>query len=272
MSVAAGYCGHMQTRIYGETSPILELVLNPGELVHSWCANAAWMTESVEIAPPQKQTDKSWLGKLFSRRPSAEDVNTLVTFRAGRDPGMVAFAPRLPGEIVTVDVRPDPATTYLCAADSLMCVEEGVIASPLPTGDHPALGSGMYGRGFALLSLTGVGRAWIGLGGTVVSYDLRPDEIVRVHPGHLGMAQATVTIAAADLPDMTTPTFPDGIRFIELAGPGRVWLMSCGVGPVAEAIDDFSAPIDVPGTAVHQPATGRGAIREALFPRPGKPR
>jgi uncharacterized protein (AIM24 family) len=252
----------MQDRIYGDATPVLEVVLNPGESVISWAADAAWMTQSIVMEPLDDQPERSWLGRVFRGGRDAK-AETLVTFSANQSPGMVAFCCRLPGDIVALDIFPEnDATTFVCAADVLMCVQEGVIVSRVV--GLGALGSGLYGQGFSLLRLQGVGRAWVGLGGEVVAYDLRPDEIMRVHPGHFCMAQDTVAINVVDTPNVRTPSFPDGARFIELQGPGRVWMSSLGVGPLAEAIDDFSVPVEITGEA--QPATGRRAIREVLLP------
>jgi uncharacterized protein (AIM24 family) len=252
----------MQDRIYGEATPVLELVLNPGESVISWAADAAWMTESIVMAPLGEEQERSWLSRMFRGRLDGK-AETLVTFSANQVPGMVAFCCRLPGDIIALDIFPDnDATTFVCAADVLMCAEEGVMVSPV--NGLESLGSGLYGQGFSLLRLEGVGRAWVGLSGAVVAYDLRPDEIVRVHPGHFCIAQETVAIQVVNTPTVKTPSFPDGVRYIELEGPGRVWMSSLGVGPLSEAIDDFSVPVEVTGAA--QPATGRRAVREVLLP------
>jgi len=143
-----------------------------------------------------------------------------------------------------------------------MCVEEGVMVSRVDGLD--SLGSGLYGQGFSLLRLEGVGRAWMGLGGEVVAYDLRPEEIVRVHPGHFCIAQDTVAVGVLNTPAVRTPSFPDGVRFIELQGTGRVWMSSLGVGTFAQALDDLRVTVEL--TAAAQPATGRRAIREVLLP------
>jgi len=251
----------MRDRIYGHSAPVLELVLNPGESVISWAADAAWMTQSIVMASLDDKPERSWLGRMV--RGGDAKAETLVTFTANQVPGMVAFCCRLPGDIVALDIFPNnEATTFVCAADVLMCVEAGVMVSREAGVD--VLGSGLYGQGFSLLRLEGVGRAWLGLGGEVVAYDLRPDEIVRVHPGHFCIAQETVAIQIANTPTVKTPSFPDGARFIELRGPGRVWMSSLGVGPLAEAMDDFSVPVEL--TAAAHPATGRRAIREVLLP------
>jgi uncharacterized protein (AIM24 family) len=251
----------MQDRIYGDATPILELVLNPDETVISWAGDAAWMTKSVVMAPLSDEKERSWLGRLF--RSGGNTAETLVTFSADQVPGMVAFCCRLPGGIVALDIYPNnDATSFVCASDMLMCMQEGVMVSRVDGLEN--MGLGLYGQGFSLLRLEGVGRAWVGLGGAVVAYDLRPDETVRVHPGHFCIAQGTVTVGVVNTPTVCTPSFPDGARFIELAGPGRVWMSSLGVGPLAEAIDDFSVAVDVTGAA--QPATGRRAIREVLLP------
>ena len=251
----------MQERIYGGANPVLEIVLNPDEQVLSWAADCAWMTDSIEVGQGDG-AQKSWLGRMFGKQPN--QMQRLVTFRAAKSPGMVAFCPRLPGEVVTLDVRNDATMNYLCASDALLCVEDGVEVTE--ETELSTIGSGLYAGGFSMLQLTGIGKAWAGVAGECVSYDLRPEESMRVHPGHLAILHDSVEIGIIEMPQIRTPSFPDGLRLIDVTGPGRVWLSSLGVGPLAESIDDFAAPVDLPSTAPAQKT--RSVWKEVLFPRP----
>lgn len=57
-----------------------------------------------------------------------------------------------------------------------------------------SLGVGIFGGdGFLLQKLAGQCQAFIELGGEIVTYDLAPNETLRVHPGHVGMFEAGVS-------------------------------------------------------------------------------
>jgi uncharacterized protein (AIM24 family) len=178
---------------------------------------------------------------------------------------MVAFAARMPGEIVTFDIQDHPEMNYLCVAEALLCVSQEVEVGVDFTGK---MGRGLYGNGFRMLSLTGMGRAWVAMSGQMVSYELRPDEKMRVHPAHVGVVQKSVTIDSVCLDRVKTPAFPDGLCLLEVTGPGRIWLTSMGVGALAEALDDYDATVVLEGVTTSPSQPKRSVIREALFPRP----
>ena len=70
----------------------------------------------------------------------------------------------------------------------------GTIGVQFSIGFQQRLGAGVFGgTGFRMQRLTGQGKAWVELHGEVVTYDLSPGEMLRVHPGHVGMLEATVS-------------------------------------------------------------------------------
>ena len=112
---------------------------------------------------------------------------------------------------------------------------------------------GLYGgEGFLLQKLDGEGRAWVELGGEVTSYDLPQGQTVLVHPGHIGMFQATVQFSITRMRGIANMMFGgDGLHLVALTGPGRVWLQSMPVPMLAHALSPYiaggSAPDAVAG-------------------------
>ena len=69
--------------------------------------------------------------------------------------------------------------------------------------------------------LTGVGTAWIELGGEAVVRELREGETLLVHPGHVGMCQESVTVGVALVSRVSNVLFgKEGLFFAKLTGPG----------------------------------------------------
>jgi uncharacterized protein (AIM24 family) len=59
-----------------------------------------------------------------------------------------------------------------------------------------SLGAGIFsGNGFVMQRIAGSGTAWIELTGEMVAYDLAAGESLLVHPGHVGLFEASVTLA-----------------------------------------------------------------------------
>ena len=179
----------MRDQLLGSTQPVLSISLDPGESVVAEVGEFAWMTDSIEMA--------------------VGEAPRLVVYTATGEPGVVAFASKRPGCILSVDVGPGQEG-YLVRASSFLARTPGVQASP---GD----------RGLALYRIGGSGRAWVELPGDVVRRELTAGQSLRAHPRHIGMVDATVAIQVA----MVHGTLGhDAHPCAVLSGPGAVWLQS----------------------------------------------
>jgi uncharacterized protein (AIM24 family) len=91
-----------------------------------------------------------------------------------------------------------------------------------------------------LQHIGGAGTAWIELSGEVVTKDLRAGETLRVHPGHVGAFQTSVSFQIARIPGIRNMIFGgDGIFLAALTGPGRVWLQSLPISKLAHALMEY---------------------------------
>jgi uncharacterized protein (AIM24 family) len=127
----------------------------------------------------------------------------------------------------------------------------------LNVGFQQSLGAGIFGGdGFLLQKVSGTGHAWIELDGEVVTYDLKPGETLRVHPGHVGMFQESVSFQITRVPGIKNMLFGgDGIFLAALTGPGRVWLQSLPLSNLAHALQPY-----LPRTAERVEDAGAGAV------------
>ena len=106
----------------------------------------------------------------------------MTEYRAIGAPGEVAFAAKLPGHIVPVDVG--PGREYMVHRHGFLCATPAI---ELSVGFQQSLGAGIFGGdGFLLQKIAGQGIAWLELSGELVIKDLAPGEVLRVHPGHVG--------------------------------------------------------------------------------------
>lgn len=114
----------------------------------------------------------------------------LIRFEAPAGAGLVAFAAKLPGHIVALDV--DSKHAYLVHRDGWIFGTEYVSPS---VGCQQSLGGALFGEeGFVLQRLDGQGTAWIELGDELVRYDLAPSPELLVHPGHLRALAASMRL------------------------------------------------------------------------------
>src|SRR5207245_10000326 len=94
--------------------------------------------------------------------------------------------------------------------------------------------------GFLLQHVTGQGTAWIELSGELIVKDLQPGETLRVHPGHVGAFQTSVSFQITTVPGIKNMIFGgDGIFLASLTGPGKGWLPTLPITKLAHAIDQY---------------------------------
>ena len=245
----------MQAEIKGSTMPILEVSLQQGEHVVTPHGELAWMTTSIQMS--QTMNAGGGGGLMGGLKRMVGGGGLFLTRYDG--PGSISFAARVPGHIVPVDIS--GGHSYLVHRHGWMCGTPGITPS---VALQQSFRGGLFGgEGFVLQKLDGEGRAWVELGGEVTSYDLPPGQTVLVHPGHIGMFQATVQFSITRMRGIANMMFGgDGLHLVALTGPGRVWLQSMPVSMLAHAL----APYLAQGSATESVAGGvaGGALGDFL--------
>jgi len=225
----------MQSRITGTTMPVLELVLESNESIISEAGELSWMSSSIQMTT---HTQFAGGGGLFGvlRRVAGGGSIFMTEYRAVGAAGELAFATKLPGHIVPVEVT--PGRDFMIHRHGFLCATPQIQIS---VGFQQALGAGIFGGdGFLLQKVTGQGTAWLELSGELVIRDLRPGETLRVHPGHVGAFEDSVSFQITTVPGIRNMIFGgDGIFLAALTGPGRIWLQTLPISKLAHAIDQY---------------------------------
>jgi uncharacterized protein (AIM24 family) len=190
----------VRDQLLGSTQPVLSISLEPGESIMAEAGEFAWMTDSIQL----------------TTRPAG-----LSDYTAKDQAGTIAFASRLPGSIMHIDVA--PGSEYLVHRNGFLAGTPGI---EVTTGfQQPLEATDTDADKFILRRIGGRGRAWVELSGDVIRRDLAAGTSLRTHPWHVGMADATVAVQMAEL---VTPaingTVSQGLAV--LSGPGTVWLQS----------------------------------------------
>jgi len=225
----------MQSRIVGTTMPVLEVLLQPGEALISEAGELSWMTQAINMTT---HTQMAGGGGFFGalKRVAGGGSLFMTEYRAWGAPGEVAFATRVPGHILPVEVQ--PGYDYMIHRHGFLCATEQI---QLSVGFQQSLGAGIFGGdGFLLQKVGGVGTAWLELSGEVVVKDLAPGETLRVHPGHVGAFQGSVSFQITVVRGLKNMIFGgDGIFLAALTGPGRVWLQTLPISRLAHQLQQY---------------------------------
>ena len=225
----------MQTRIQGTTMPVLEVALDPNESVFSESGELSWMTGSIQMTT---HTQMGGGGGLFGvlKRVAGGGSLFMTEYRAMNYPGEVAFATKVPGHIVPVQLG--QGAEYMVHRHGFLCATTQVT---IGVGFQQSLGAGVFGgSGFMLQRVGGQGTAWLELSGELIVKNLAPGETLLVHPGHVGAFQTSVGFQITMVPGIKNMIFGgDGMFLAVLTGPGAVWLQTLPISRLAHQINEY---------------------------------
>lgn len=225
----------METQITGQLAPVLTVALGHGESVIAESGELSWYGGDVKL-----ETGRSIgmsQGGLFGAAKRALGGGTFwMTRYSTQSQGFVAFAVKAPGEIRELTL--DGSHEFVVHRHGFMCCEEGV---ELNVFLQQKLGVGIFGReGFLLQKLSGSGKAFVELHGQVVAFKLEPGQELRIHPGHIGLFEATCALDLTTIPGIRNKLFGgDGLFVARLTGPGEVWLQSITLAGLAHALQPY---------------------------------
>jgi len=217
----------MRYEIAGTVMQTLSIALDPGETIVSQTHAMAWMTDGIEM-------DTHTGGGFFAGLKRAFSGGSFfITEYSARSRAEVAFAPRFPGHIIPMALR--PGESIVCRKETFLCAEKSV---SLDVVLQQRLGAGLFaGEGFILQRVTGPGTVWLDLSGEVIEKTLAPGERLRVHAGHIGMQEPTINVDIQMVRGFRNVLFGgEGLFLATLTGPGRIWLQSMPILNLAEEI------------------------------------
>ncbi len=228
----------MQATVKGTTLPVLEIALDQGESVISTHGELSWMSPNIAVSQTTGSGFGGGGGFLAGVKRALGGGSFFQTqyLNQGGGSGLVAFATKVPGQILPV--RIGPGSGMLVHRHGFLCGTPGVTATATPVA---GLGAGLWGgEGFILQRLHGQGEAWIELSGEVTTYQLNPGQTLLVHPGHVGLFQESVSFQITRFKGVRNILFGDnGFHLVALTGPGEIWLQSMPLPLLAHAIAPY---------------------------------
>ena len=244
----------MKSKITGESLPVLEIGLEGADTVVAEPGEFSWMTQNVVMNTTPMTAGAKGLFGVIGRALSGGGL-FMTEYSAQGGAGLIAFAAKVPGHIVEIDVQ--PGAGYLIHRHGFLCATRGI---ELSIGFQRGLGAGIFGgNGFVLQRMSGSATAWVELGGSIVTYDLAPGETLQVHPGHIGMFAESVNFDIQLIRGISNMFFGgDGIFVARLTGPGKVWLQTLTLPNLAHAIAPYM------GGANEAPAAVQGGVGGAI--------
>lgn len=226
--------------LHGAEMQFVEVALDPGESALAEAGTMMYMTQNIEMetifgdgSKPKTGFVDALLG-AGKRLLTGESLFMTVFTNAGQGVQRVAFAAPYAGHILPMDLRL-LGGELICQKDSFLCAARGVAMS---IAFQKRLGVGLFGgEGFIMQRLSGDGLCFVHAGGTVHALDLAPGETLRVDTGCLVALQPSVDYDIQYVGKIKTALFGgEGLFFVKLTGPGKVWLQSLPLSRLADRI------------------------------------
>jgi len=226
----------MQTRVVGTTMPILEITMAAGERLVAEGEDVAWLTPGFALETSTRFGSGGRGGFMSGLKRALGGGQLFLTeYTAPPAGGFVAFAAQLPG--VIREIRVDAADHFMVQSGAFVAGTPDVEVS---VGIQRKLGAGLFGgAGVVFQKLSGDGTAFVQLAGEIVEYDLAPGQSMLIHPGHLALFRAEMSLEFASIKGVRNKLFGDSLVLAEIQGPGHLWLQSMTPAKLAAAIQPY---------------------------------
>jgi len=222
-------CHEVDYQIHGDDLQMVEVELDPGEVVIAEAGSMNWMEDGITFEARMGDGSKPQSG-LFDK---LLDVGKRVLTRESifmthftndcPEKSRVTFAAPYPGKIMAIDLA--------TVGEELICQKDAFLAAAYGTEIGIAfqrrLGVGFFGgEGFILQRLRGDGLAFVHAGGTVVERELN-GETLRIDTGCIAAFTSGLDYDIQRAGSLKSMVFGgEGLFLATLSGHGKVWLQS----------------------------------------------
>ncbi|MBQ0005333.1 MAG: TIGR00266 family protein [Clostridiales bacterium] len=221
----------MKYQIKDEPFTILVCKMNAGESLKCQSGAMAWMTPGISM-----ETKAGGLGGAFKKALIGESL-FLSTYTANSD-GEIAFAKRLPGEILAFNIGETP-----------LIAQKGSFLASTPNVQmdiylQKKIGAGLVGgEGFIMQKFSGTGYVFLEIDGATEIKELAPGEKLVIDSGYIAAMDATCSMDIQMIKGFANVIGGgEGLFNTVVTGPGRVWLQTMPVSTLANAIARYLPP------------------------------
>ena len=211
----------METRISGDSLPVVICKLNKGEQVITEKGGMSWMSNGFNM----ETSTNGGLLKGLGRALSGESI-FMNAYTATEDGAEIAFASSFPGRILEFNLG--QGQSIVAQKSAFLCSEKTV---NLSMHFQKKFGAGLFGgEGFIMQKIDGPGRVFLEIDGDVVEKDLQPGEVLKVDNGYVAAMDSTVKMDIETVKGMKNIFLGgEGLFLTTLTGPGKVYLQTMPV-------------------------------------------
>ena len=215
----------METKIIGDMLPAVICKLKKGETILTENGGMSWMDSDITM----KTTTNGGLMKGIGRAFAGESI-FMNTYTAEKDDVEIAFSSCFPGQILEFDLA--EGETIIAQKRAFLCSETTVDIS---MKFRKKLGAGLFGgEGFIMQKITGPGKVFLEIDGSVIKKELAEGEKLKIDNGYVAAMTENVKLDIETVKGVKNIVFGgEGLFITTLTGPGTVWLQSMPIAKLA---------------------------------------
>lgn len=220
----------LKYEVFGGNLPAVSIKLETGQSIYTQSGGMLWMSSGITMETNMKGGLGKGLGRMFSG-----DSLFMATYTANAPGQEIAVASSFPGSILDLTMN---GNGIIAQKSAFLCAEPNVTLSAYVTRN---IGSGFFGgEGFVLQRLTGFGKVFLEIDGSLVERNLAPGETLKVDTGNVAAFEESVTYQAEMVKGFKNILFGgEGLFLTTLTGPGKVWLQTMTLPSVAKKLTPF---------------------------------
>ncbi len=215
----------MEAKIVGDMLPAVVCKLAKGETVITENGGMSWMDEGIEM----KTTTNGGIMKGIGRAFAGESI-FMNMYTAQKDNAEIAFASSFPGQILEFDLK--EGESIVAQKRAFLCSEKTV---DIKMQFRKKLGAGFFGgEGFIMQKITGPGKVYLEIDGSVIKRELAEGEKLKVDNGYVAAMTQDVKLDIETVKGVKNILFGgEGLFVTTVKGPGTVYLQTMPVSKLA---------------------------------------
>ena len=215
----------MEAKIVGDMLPAVVCKLAKGETVITENGGMSWMDEGIEM----KTTTNGGIMKGIGRAFAGESI-FMNMYTAEKDNAEIAFASSFPGQILEFDLK--EGESIVAQKRAFLCSEKTV---DIKMQFRKKLGAGFFGgEGFIMQKITGPGKVYLEIDGSVIKRELVEGEKLKVDNGYVAAMTQDVKLDIETVKGVKNILFGgEGLFVTTVKGPGTVYLQTMPVSKLA---------------------------------------
>ncbi len=214
----------MRSEIKGDNMPVLICKLDNGEEMFTEVGGMTWMDDTIEMSTNTNGGLLKGLGRAFTGESIFMNI-----YKSTRDNSEIAFASSFPGNILEFDVSNQ---SIICQKRAFLCAEKSV---NMQITFQKRIGGGLFGgEGFIMQKLSGTGKAFVEIDGSVIKKEIKPGETLKIDNGYVAAMTEGVNLDITMVKGLKNIVFGgEGLFLTTLTGQGTVWIQTMPMVKVA---------------------------------------